>query len=64
MKAISRMKLAMVAVGACVLVFPAAQAEEEKKAGIGITNYPGNTPRTEKDEALKLKGNWQTGQKY
>ena len=45
MKAISRMKLAMVAVGACVLVFSGAQAEEEKKAGIDIRNYPGNTPR-------------------
>jgi len=64
MKAISRMKLALVAVGACVLVFPGAQAEEEKKAGIDIRNYPGNTPRTEKDDALKLKGDWRTGQKY
>ncbi len=64
MKAISRMKLAMVAVGACVLVFPGAQAEEEKKAGIDIRSYPGNTPRAEKDEALKLRGHWRTGQKY
>ena len=64
MNAIPGIKLATVAVGACVLVFPGAQAEEEKKAGTDIRSYPGNTPRAEKDEALKLKGNWRTGQKY
>lgn len=64
MKAISMMKWAMVAVGASVFALSGAQAEEEKKAGIDVRNYPGNTPRTEKDEALKLKGNWRTGQKY
>ena len=64
MKAISMMKWAMVAFGASVFALSGAQAEEEKKAGIDVRNYPGNTPRTEKDEALKLKGNWRTGQKY
>jgi cytochrome c553 len=64
MKAMSTIKLAIVAAGACGLVFTGAQAEEEAKAGINIRRYPANTPRTEKDEALKLKGNWRTGQKY
>jgi cytochrome c553 len=54
----------MVAVGASVLVLSGAQAEEGTKPAIDIRSYPGNTPRTEKDEALKLKGNWHTGQKY
>lgn len=64
MKAVAAMKLAMFAAGACGLVFSGAQAEGQTKSGIDIRRYPANTPRTEKDEALNLKGNWRTGQKY
>lgn len=64
MEAFSRMKWAMVAVGASVMVCSAPQAEEETTAAIQIRSYPANTPRTEKDDALKLKGNWRAGQKY
>ena len=50
-------KLLTVAVS--MALFPAialAQPPAERKAGIEIKDYPGNTPPTEKVAALKLKG--------
>ena len=56
-------KLLTVAVGmALIPAFALAQPPAEKKAGIEIRDYKGNTPPSEKVEALSLKGNVKAGQ--
>jgi len=47
---------------ALIPTFVVAQAPAEKKAGIEVRDYPGNTALTERGEALKLKGNVRAGQ--
>ncbi|MBK8119160.1 MAG: c-type cytochrome [Sulfuritalea sp.] len=47
---------------ALVSSFALAQASADKKSGIEIKDYPGNTPPTEKVATLKLKGDAKAGQ--
>jgi cytochrome c553 len=59
------MKKMGMAVAVSIALLPAfaeAQPPGNKNAGIEFRDYPGNTPSTERDEALRLKGHVKAGQ--
>jgi cytochrome c553 len=59
------MKKMALTVAVSIALLPAlavAQPPAEKKATIEVRDYPGNTSASERDEALKLKGNVKAGQ--
>ncbi|HRD90323.1 MAG TPA: c-type cytochrome [Accumulibacter sp.] len=59
------MKTIQLGVAVLIALFPTfvvAQAPAERKAGIEVRDYPGNTALAERGEALKLKGNVRAGQ--